>query len=187
MAAKKVGALIKEARTKAELSQEALAKMIEGLSASELGKAERGEKDLSDAVLKAIAKATGVTQKSLLEAPKNVSAKKTSEKKTTEKKTSEKKTTEKKASEKKTASSSTAKKTSSSTAKKTSSGAKKTEDSDKLSAAEKKFLQLYRAADSDSRKTAEKILKGEKDGLMELLLGGAGGTLTDLLGSFLKK
>ena len=45
MAAKKVGALIKEARTKAGLSQEALAKLVDGLSASELGKVERGEKD----------------------------------------------------------------------------------------------------------------------------------------------
>ena len=68
MAAKKtVGELIREARTKAGLSQEKLAAMIDGLSASELGKAERGEKELTQAELKAIAKATGVTQKSLLE------------------------------------------------------------------------------------------------------------------------
>ena len=70
MAAKKVGELIKEARTNAGLSQEALAKQIDGLSASDIGKAERGEKELTQAALKAIAKATGVTQKSLLEAPK---------------------------------------------------------------------------------------------------------------------
>ena len=69
MAAKKtVGELIREARTKAGLSQEKLAAMIDGLSASELGKAERGEKELTQAELKAIAKATGVTQKSLLDA-----------------------------------------------------------------------------------------------------------------------
>ena len=37
--ANKVGALIREARTKAGLSQEKLAAMIDGLSASELGKA----------------------------------------------------------------------------------------------------------------------------------------------------
>ena len=43
MAQKKVGELIKEARTKKGLSQEKLAGMIDGLSASELSKAERGE------------------------------------------------------------------------------------------------------------------------------------------------
>ena len=68
MAQKKVGELIKEARAKKGLSQEKLAGMIEGLSASELSKAERGEKDLTAAELKAIAKICGVTQKSLLEA-----------------------------------------------------------------------------------------------------------------------
>ncbi len=68
MAGKTVGELIKEARTGAGLSQAALAAQIEGLSASDIGKAERGEKALSQAALKAIAKATGVTQKSLLEA-----------------------------------------------------------------------------------------------------------------------
>ena len=70
MAAKKVGTLIKEARTKAGLTQEQLARKISGLSASDLSKAERGEKELTTDQLKAIAKATGVTQKSLLEAPK---------------------------------------------------------------------------------------------------------------------
>ena len=55
MAQKKVGDLIKEARTKAGLSQEKLASMVEGLSASEVSKAERGEKDLTQAELKAVA------------------------------------------------------------------------------------------------------------------------------------
>ena len=79
MAAKKVGELIKEARTKAGLSQEALAKQIDGVSATDIGKAERGEKELTQAALKAIAKATGVTQKSLLEAPKGGAAAKKTE------------------------------------------------------------------------------------------------------------
>ena len=74
MAQKKVGDLIKEARTKAGLSQEKLAAMIDGLSASEVSKAERGDKELTQAELKAIAKATGVTQKSLLEAAGFVSS-----------------------------------------------------------------------------------------------------------------
>ena len=74
MAQKKVGDLIKEARTKAGLSQEKLAAMIDGLSASEVSKAERGDKELTQAELKAIAKATGVTQKSLLDAAKGSSS-----------------------------------------------------------------------------------------------------------------
>ena len=70
MAVKKVGDLIREARTNAGLTQEALAKKVTGLSAADLGKAERGEKDLTQEQLKAIARATGVTQKSLLDAAK---------------------------------------------------------------------------------------------------------------------
>ncbi len=85
MATKTVGELIKEARTAAKLSQAALAEAA-GVSASDIGKAERGEKELSQTALKAIAKATGVTQKSLLDAAKTAapakkaasSAKKTS-------------------------------------------------------------------------------------------------------------
>ncbi len=68
--AKKVGTLIKEARTKAGLTQEQLARKVRGLSASDVSKAERGEKELTQEQLKAIAKATGVTQKSLLDAAK---------------------------------------------------------------------------------------------------------------------
>ena len=74
MAAKKVGTLIREARTAKKLSQEQLAAQVDGLSGSDIGKAERGEKDLSQAQLKTIAKVLGVTQKSLLEAPKGGSA-----------------------------------------------------------------------------------------------------------------
>ncbi len=49
MAAKKVGTLIREARTAKKLSQEQLAAQVDGLSGSDIGKAERGEKDLSQA------------------------------------------------------------------------------------------------------------------------------------------
>ena len=145
--ANKVGALIREARTKAGLSQEALAKKIDGLSASDIGKAERGEKELSQTALKAIAKATGVTQSSLLAASKEgeSSAKKTGTAKKTEtaKKTSTKKT---------------------STAKKTAA-----KDADTLSAAEKKLLEAYRAATSDAKKNALKILKGEDLDMAEIM------------------
>ena len=77
MASKKLGNLIREARTGAGLTQEQLAKKISGLSALDISKAERGQKDLTQAQLKAIAKATGVTQTSLLEAAKSSSGKKT--------------------------------------------------------------------------------------------------------------
>ena len=157
MAQKKVGELIKEARTKAGLSQEKLASMIEGLSAGEVSKAERGEKDLTQAELKAIAKATGVTQKSLLEAAGYVSS---------------------------------AAKKPASTAKKPAAAAKKPAakaDEIKLTAAEKRFLELYRAASAAVRKDAEAGLKGEKqvqeeggNPLVEGLLGGALDVLANL-------
>ena len=122
--AKKVGTLIKEARTNAGLTQEQLARKVKGVSAADISKAERGEKELTQAALKEIAKATGVTQKSLLDAAKG---------------------------------SSTAKK------KTTSSGSKK---SMQVTATEKKLVELYREADSDTKKTAMAVLKGEKTALL---------------------
>ena len=73
MATKKVGTLIKEARTEAGLTQEQLARKIAGLSASDISQAERGKLDLTQEQLKQIAKATGVTQASLLNAAKGTS------------------------------------------------------------------------------------------------------------------
>ena len=70
MATKKVGTLIKEARTAAGLTQEQLARKISGLSASDISAAERHQKNLTQEQLKQIAKITGVTQTSLLNAPK---------------------------------------------------------------------------------------------------------------------
>ena len=78
MASKKVGTLIKEARTAAGLTQEQLARKISGLSASDISAAERHQKDLTHEQLKKIAKATGVTQASLLNAAKGTTARKTS-------------------------------------------------------------------------------------------------------------
>ena len=78
---KKTGAAIKKARTEAGMTQEQLARKVKGVSASDISKAERGEKDLSTTELKAIAKATGVTQTSLLNAEKTTTS--TSKKKTT--------------------------------------------------------------------------------------------------------
>ena len=155
MAAKKVGTLIKEARTDAGLTQEQLARKISGLSAEDISLAERGQKDLTQAQLKEIAKATGVTQASLLNASKNSS----STKRATTQKTAKKSTTEKK-----TASSSAAK------------------SSVKVTAAEKKLLELYRAADSQTKKDVIKLLKGEEesaDSVLESLLGVVQGMLED--------
>ena len=79
--AKKVGTLIKQARTEAGLTQEQLARKVKGCSASDISRAERGEKELTQEQLKQIAKATGVTQKSLLDAAKGSSSKKPAAKK----------------------------------------------------------------------------------------------------------
>ena len=137
---KKLGTLIKEARTDAGMTQEQLARKVKGVSASDISKAERGEKELTQEQLKQIAKATGVTQKSLLDAAK-------------------KKTT-----------SSSSSSSSSSTASKTSM---------KVTATERRLVEAYRAADSDTKKAAMKVLKGgSSEVLVENLLTGALNTLT---------
>ena len=156
MATKKVGDLIKEARTNAGLTQAALAKKVNGVTASDISKAERGEKELTQAALKQIAKATGVTQASLLNAPKGASGKTSSSGKT-------------------------------GSSGKTSS---KKDEEYKLTAAEKKLVELYRAADSDTKKAAVSLLKGEKaeGGILSSLLnssalsGAVGGVVDNLLG-----
>ena len=173
--AKKVGTLIKEARTAAGLTQEQLARKVADCSASDLSKAERGEKELTQTQLKAIAKATGVTQKSLLDAAKGTTGSKTTAAKTTAAKTTAAKTTTgkttaaKAAAAKTTAAKKPAAKTASSTGKSSVS----------VTAAEKKLLELYRAADSETKKAAVAILKGEQpnsgdktvlDGLMDTAL-----------------
>lgn len=178
--ANKIGPKIKEARTAAGLSQTALAEYVDGVSGSDIGKAERGEKELTQAQLKQIAKATGVTQKSLLEAAEASTYKKattSTAKKTAGSSTAKKTTT------------STAKKTTSSTAKKTTSTAKKDELT--LTATEKKLVELYRAADSDTKKSVMATLKGEDvdTGILGSLLGGSGkkgsGGLGGILGGLL--
>lgn len=73
--AKKVGTLIKKARTAAGLTQEQLSRKVKGANANDIGRAERGEKELTTEQLKQVAKATGVTQKSLLDAAKGTSSK----------------------------------------------------------------------------------------------------------------
>lgn len=70
----------------------------------------------------------------------------------------------------------TASKKATSTAKKTGTSAKKTTStgtSVKVSATEKKLIELYRAADADTKKAAMALLKGEKSQL--------GGVLDEIL------
>ena len=141
--AKKVGTLIKEARTEAGLTQEQLARKVKGVSASDISKAERGELELTQTALKEIAKSTGVTQASLINAAKGSSSgKKTS---------------------------SAAKKTSSGSKKTSSSSSSSSKTSMKVSSTEKKLVELYRAADSETKKAAMKLLKGEETSKEDIL------------------
>lgn len=130
MASKKVGTLIKEARVGAGLTQEQLARRISGLSASDISAAERHQKDLTQEQLKQIAKITGVTQASLINAARGSTTRK-------------------------------------STASKSSM---------QVTATERKLVELYRKADSDTKKQALKVLKGENsltEDIFESLLDNA--------------
>ena len=129
MASKKVGTLIKEARTAAGLTQEQLARRISGLSAGDISLAERHQKNLTQDQLRQIAKITGVTQASLLEAARGSTAKKPA-------------------------------------------GAK---SSMQVTATERRLVELYRAADTETRKDALKVLRGQDslaEDILESLLDG---------------
>ena len=167
MAKQSLGALIKEARTGAGLTQEKLAAKISGVSASDISKMERGELVPTQEVLKQIAKATGVTQSSLLEAAKEAKGSASSGKST-----STKSATTKSATTKSTTSKSTSAK---STTSKTSSSGTLT-----LTATEKKLVEAYRAADSNTKKAAMKVLNGESTSLLDQILGsGTPGSFAD--------
>ncbi len=152
---------LKEARAAASLTQEQLAKAAKnGLTANDISKAERALYVPTDAQLKAIAKATGVTQKSLLDAK---GAKKTA------------------SAAKKPASTSAAKKPASSAKKTASSGT-----SMKVSAAEKKLVEAYRKASAENRKLAMNLLEGKavEDShfnIGSLFSGGIGGSVSEFL------
>ena len=146
----KLSTLLKDARNDSGLTQEQLAKKAgNGLTANDVSRAERALDVPTDAQLKAIAKGTGVTQKSLLDAAKTARPKSAS---TAAKTTaSARKTT----AAKKTASA--AKKTTA--AAKTSTAAKKDEYT--LTATEKKLIDAYRSASSENRKLALDLLQGK--------------------------
>lgn len=155
---KKVGKLIKAARTGADMTQEQLARRISGLSANDISLAERGEKDLTQAQLKKIATITGVTQASLINAAKEESG--------TVKSTAKKSTTKK------------------TTTAKTPASAN---SSMKVTATERKLVEAYRLADADAKKRAMNILKGKEEGVLESILGGGdiADTVEDVLGDVL--
>ena len=143
-----VGKLIREARTKAGLTQEQMAKkMGGGMTAAQISRAERGEETLTQAQLKTVAKITGVTQASLLSAAR--------ESKSTKKQT--------------------VKSTAKTTAKSTAATA-----SMKVTAAEKKLVEAYRKADSDTRKAALRVLRGECGEMVTRLLGKSDNVADDL-------
>ena len=176
-----VGPLIKEARTKAKLTQEQLASKIDGLTASDVGKAERGEKMLTQDILKQIAKTTGVTQKSLLDAAREsggaAQAAGTSAASSAGKTSQSGKTTTGKTSQ----------------AGKTSSTGKTTgKTSMELTSTERKLVELYRAADSDKKKVVMSLLKGETQTTNEILTSLLDGSkkpdeiVSSLIGNFVE-
>ena len=170
--ANKVGVLIKEARTGAGLTQEQLARKIKGISADDISKAERGEKELTQAVLKEIAKATGVTQKSLLDAAKTARPKSAAKPSAAKPAAAAKKPAVGKT-----------------TAAKKPAAAKQTEYT--LTATEKKLIDAYRSASAENKKLALNLLQGkaveDSEGLnvgsilQNSLSSGLGGVLETLI------
>ena len=157
---KSLGELIKEARTSAGLTQEQLAQSVGDMSASDVSKAERGQKVPTQNQLKQIAKTTGVTQKSLLDAAKAQDAAGSGN------------TSSGTAASGKTASGKTSSGTTASgktTSGKTTSGKTTSGNTEQVTATEKKLLELYRAADSDKKKAVMSLLKGETQTASEMI------------------
>ena len=167
---KSLGELIKEARTSAGLTQEQLAQSVGDMSASDVSKAERGQKVPTQNQLKQIAKTTGVTQKSLLDAAKAPDAAGSGN--TSSGKTSSGTAASGKTASGTTASGKTASGTTSSgktTSGKTTSGKTTSGNTVQVTATEKKLLELYRAADSDKKKAVMSLLKGETQTASEMI------------------
>ena len=148
-----VGPMIKKARAGAGLTQEQLAMKVTGLSASDISRAERGELIPTQEQLKTIAKVTGVTQKSLLDAAKESKTENNSSG-----------TSGSTGSGKKPANSTSGKKPAGSTSTGTNTG--KTME---VTATARKLVELYRKASTDEKKTVMSILKGEKDTTNEMI------------------
>lgn len=132
---KKLGSLIRAARNDAGLTQAELAARLIGVSASEIGRYERGEAEPTRQVVKDIAKALGVTQKSLLDAMPQTG---------------------------------------------TNSSSSSTGTSMRLTATEKRLVELYRAANTETRRKALKVLRGETSDMGDIMQG-IGGIIGDAL------
>lgn len=192
---KKLGSLIRKARTDAGLTQEALAKKIKGLSAADLSLAERGGKELTQAVLKELAKATGVTQKSLLDAAKEEEKNSSGGSGKSTKSGSGKST---KSGSGKSAKSGSGKSTKTGSGKNSSgkTGTTGSSSSDlRLSREEKKLIQAYRKADKKIQMTVNMMLLGNdcitaddsaaQTGSIFEALGQGGGFSGDMLQSLI--
>ena len=164
--ADKLGTLIREGRTEKGWTQAQLAAKVKGLSASDIGRIERGEKVPETEQIKLIAKALGVTQTSLLNAAKGkTSAGKSGSSKTGSGKTGSGKTTSGKAGSGKTAS---------------SAGT-----SVKVTAAEKKLLSRYRKADDMTKEAVDRLLEAAAPSSSQS--SAAGDLIQSLLGNVLEQ
>ena len=157
---------LKEARAAASLTQEQLAKAAKnGLTANDISKAERALYVPTDAQLKAIAKATGVTQKSLLDA---------------------------KGPAKKPAASAAKKPAASTAAKKPAASTAKTAGTSmKVTATEKKLVEAYRKASAENKKLALNLLQGKaveesQFNIGSLFSGGLGGSVSEFFENLIK-
>lgn len=151
---KRLGNLIKTARTNAGFTQEQLARKVAGVSQADIGRYERGEAEPTTQAVKEIAKACGVTQKSLLDAmPKSTSRTSTS-------------------------------RTSTSKPAAASKPASTSKSSMQVTATEKRLVELYRAADAETRKKALALLRGtdpKADAGVDDIIAGIGSLLGDVL------
>jgi ABC-2 type transport system ATP-binding protein len=127
---KRLGNLIRAARTDAGFTQAQLAGKIRGISQTDIGRYERGEAEPTAQTVKEIAKACGVTQKSLLDAMP------------------------------KTASKPSGSKTGS------ASGT-----SMRVTATEKRLVELYRQADTETKKKVLSLLRGDNSDVDDIISG----------------
>ena len=138
---KKLGGLIRSARTNAGFTQEQLASKISGISQSDIGRYERGESEPTAQTVKEIAKLCGVTQKSLLDAmPKSTSRTSTSKPTSSAKPTASRPSTAQKSSM-------------------------------QVTATEKRLVELYRKADAETKKKALALLRGDDADGGDILTG----------------
>lgn len=141
---KRLGNLIRSARTDAGFTQAQLAAKVAGTTASDIGRFERGEAEPTTQVVKEIAKACGVTQKSLLDAMPKTTSRPTS----------------------------------------SSGSTSSTGTTMKLTATEKRLVELYRAANTETRKKALAVLKGDTAATgidMDDIISNIGGLIGDTL------